>query len=194
MKIQPRFHFSRPLCTVLAALGIALASQVATAGGYNKNFYSDHALVTHVVPIYRTVRITDPRRECHSERVYHSSSHSHGNTAGSTIVGGIIGGVIGHQIGKSFNGGHGKHGGAVLGTLIGASIGHDEASRKHSRHNSGYTTVERSCETVNTYYTEERIDAYRVTYEYNGEIFHARMKHHPGDRIRVKIHVTPSDY
>ncbi len=194
MKFQPHFHFSRQVCTVLTAMSIALAGQVATAAGYSKNFYSDHATVTHVVPIYRTVRISDPQRECHSEQVYHSSGHSHGHSAGSTIAGGIIGGVIGHQIGKRFKGGHGKHGGAILGTLVGAAIGHDESTRRHSRHKNGYTTIERHCETVNAYYTEERIDAYRVTYEYNGEVFHARMKHRPGDRIRVKIHVTPGDY
>ena len=185
---------SRLLCSSLAALIFALAGSFAIAGGYGENFYSDYATVTEVVPIYRSVRIDRPHRECRSERVYHSPRHSRYQTAGATIAGGIIGGVIGHRIGGSFNGGRGRHGGALLGSIIGAAIGHDAVSRRQSNYSHGYTTVENPCSRIHTYYTEERIDAYRVSYEYNGEVFHARMKHHPGDRIRVKISVIPSSY
>ncbi|MEM7208243.1 MAG: glycine zipper 2TM domain-containing protein [Pseudomonadota bacterium] len=178
------------------ALGLAMSATIAVAGGYSRSSYSDHAVVTHVEPIYRTVRISEPHQECWQEEVYHNShSHGHSHSAGSTIVGGIIGGVIGHKVGKSINGSKGKHSGAILGTLIGAAVGNEHAHNRKKRHgHGGYTTVQNHCQTVHTYHTEERIDAYRVTYEYNGQIFYTRMKHRPGDRIRVNIHVTPSAY
>lgn len=179
---------------LLLVLIFTLAGSVAIAGGYSDNFYSDYATVTEVVPIYRTVRIEQPHRHCRSEQVYRSPRRSYGYTAGATIAGGVIGGIIGHQIGGRINGGHGRHGGALLGSLIGAAIGHDTASRRQSTVDRGYTRVNNHCSTIIDYYTEERIDAYRVSYEYNGEVFHARLKHRPGDRIRVKIIVTPSEY
>lgn len=193
MNKQIRTPIIRGAGAVLAALTISLGSSVVIAGGYKHNSFSDHAYVTNVQPIYRTVRISTPQEECWEQEVYHQPQHVSHGSAGSTIVGGIIGGVIGHQIGKKVNGGRGKNGGAILGTLIGAAVGHEKGGHKHVSH-GGYTTVESHCETVETYHTEERVEGYRVTYEYNGEVFHTRMKHHPGDRIRVKVQVTPSAY
>ena len=177
---------------------IGFGGSIAVAGGKPHNSYSDHATVTHVEPVYRTVRVNDPYQECWQEEVYHSGhkrNRRHGHTAGGTIVGGVIGGVIGHSIGKKINGGRGKNGGALLGTLVGAAIGHDHASNHgshgHSHGHGGYTTVENRCKTVDNYHTEERLDGYRVSYEYNGQIFHTRMKYRPGNRIRVSIRVQP---
>jgi uncharacterized protein YcfJ len=189
--MNTQFHL---LCAGLAALIFALAGSVAIAGSYDENFYSDYATVTDVVPIYRSVRIDRPHRQCRSEQIYHSPRRSQGYAAGATIAGGIIGGVIGHQFGGSYNSGRGSHAGALLGSIIGAAVAHDAASHSQSNYSHGYTTVGNHCSTVHSYYTEERIDAYRVSYEYNGEVFHARMKQRPGDRIRVKISVIPSSY
>ena len=188
-----RTQFIRGATAVAAALTISLGSSVVIAGGYKHNSFSDHAYVTDVQPIYRTVKITAPQEECWEQEVYHEPQYvSHGD-AGGTIVGGIIGGVIGHQIGRKVNGGRGKNGGTVLGTLIGAAIGHEKSGHKKVS-KGGYTTVESHCEVVDTYHTEERVEGYRVSYEYNGEVFHTRMKHHPGKRIRVKVQVTPSSH
>ena len=32
---------------------------------------------------------------------------------------------------------------------------------------------------------------YRVSYEYGGEVYTTRMATHPGETIRVRVHVTP---
>ncbi|MEM7292151.1 MAG: glycine zipper 2TM domain-containing protein [Pseudomonadota bacterium] len=190
------FGIIRRTTAVVLAAGLALGGSMAFAGGYSKSSYADHAVVTHVEPIYRTVRISEPHQECWDEEIYRQRRSSHHHSSGSTIVGGIIGGVIGHKIGRSIDGGRGRHGGAVLGTLVGAAIGNDHAKRhhKHGHGQGGYTTVERRCKTTHSYHTEERIDAYRVSYEYNGQIFHTRMRHRPGDRIRVNIQIIPSAY
>lgn len=34
-------------------------------------------------------------------------------------------------------------------------------------------------------------NAYDVAYEYNGRRYTRRMDHHPGDRVRVRVDVTP---
>jgi uncharacterized protein YcfJ len=41
---------------------------------------------------------------------------------------------------------------------------------------------------------EERIDGYRVTYEYNGRRQMTTLPYDPGDRIRVRVDVRPEDY
>ena len=34
-------------------------------------------------------------------------------------------------------------------------------------------------------------NAYDVTYEYNGRQYTRRMDYHPGDRVRVRVDVSP---
>ena len=36
-----------------------------------------------------------------------------------------------------------------------------------------------------------RASAYDVTYEYNGRRYTRRMDYHPGDRVRVRVDVSP---
>ncbi len=38
---------------------------------------------------------------------------------------------------------------------------------------------------------EERIIGWDVTYEYQGEVYQARLQDAPGDRIRIRVAVTP---
>lgn len=145
----------------------------------------DDARVVEVDPIVRRVRVEMPRRECWEEvRTEYPERHQ---TAGPTILGGIIGGVLGSQVGS----GSGRDVATVAGTLIGASIGHDTA-RRTSRAPEEYT-VER-CQTryENTY--EERIEGYRVTYEYLGREYTTQLPYDPGDRIRVRVAVSPAEY
>jgi uncharacterized protein YcfJ len=40
---------------------------------------------------------------------------------------------------------------------------------------------------------EERIDGYRVTYEYNGREYTTRMPYDPGSKIRVRVAVAPAE-
>ena len=40
---------------------------------------------------------------------------------------------------------------------------------------------------------EERIEGYRVTYEYNGREYTTRLPYDPGERIRVRVAVAPAE-
>ncbi len=148
----------------------------------------DDARVLEVDPIVRRVRVESPRRECWDEvQTGYRSTGTHAETAGPMILGGIIGGVIGSQVGR----GRGQDVATVAGTLIGASIGHDSAVRRAS------VPVERTVERCRTRYEDtyqERVDAYRVTYEYLGREYTTELPYDPGDRIRVRVAVSPAEY
>lgn len=148
----------------------------------------DDARVLEVDPIVRRVRVEVPRQECWDEVRTAAPRRRHGEAAGPMILGGIIGSVIGSQVGS----GRGQDVATVAGTLIGASIGHDTAARRASSPPEEYT-VERCATRYQSRY-EERIEGYRVTYEYLGREYTTEMPYDPGDRIEVEVAVTPARY
>jgi uncharacterized protein YcfJ len=136
----------------------------------------------------RQVRIETPRRECWDETRYTQSRPHISDPAvgGRTLLGGIIGGVIGHQIGS----GSGRDAATIAGSVIGAGVGYDAANRRSS------SVQERTVQRCDVRYdrdVEERIDGYRVTYEYNGREYTTRLPYDPGERIRVRVAVAPAE-
>lgn len=161
----------------MLAATLPLGSALAQGGTYTT------ARVQQVVPIMETVRVSHPRRECWDEQVVHTDRGR--NTAGM-VVGGIAGGVVGNR----FGGGSGKTAATVAGTIVGAAIG-DRLTERPAR---SWTTTETQCRTVDSWYEEERTVGYRVQYRYHGDTYWTEMDHHPGDRIRVRVDVTPVRY
>lgn len=172
---------------VIKTLTLATAFTLTSAGAMaGDRYYRDHhdydryekARVTHVEPIYSTVHVTTPHRECWDEPTYRRGSDSYT----STIAGGIIGGVIGNQFGS----GNGKTAMTVAGTLLGGSVGRDAGNR--DRYHARY---EERCRVTESHHHERRIDGYRVTYRYHGQTYTTHMDHHPGKFIPVDVHVEP---
>ena len=77
-------------------LGLIMAT-TATATPHTKSYY-DYAEVTAVEPLYRTVRVSQPIRECRDESVYVNDSRYRSHTP--VILGGVIGGLLGHELGR----------------------------------------------------------------------------------------------
>ena len=183
-----------PILTMTLAAAIAAAP--ASYAGHKwkhqpRDGFYDYAKVIHVEPVVRTVHISVPERECWEEEVRHPVEHVYGpDPAGSMIVGGVIGGVVGHQFGH----GRGRDAATLAGTLIGASIGHDMARRSTQTVVQERVSVEHRCRITDRHETEERVDGYRVTYRYKGETFRTRLPYDPGDRIRVRVGVSPAGY
>jgi uncharacterized protein YcfJ len=118
--------------------------------------------------------------ECYDEQV---PVQGQDNRAGATVVGAIIGGVVGSTIGK----GSGRAAATAAGATVGAVVGNNAGQPA-----AGYT-VERHCRQVEGTGGERHVAAYDVEYRYRGELYNARMSYDPGDRIRVRISVTPAD-
>ncbi|MCZ6641108.1 MAG: glycine zipper 2TM domain-containing protein [Gammaproteobacteria bacterium] len=167
----------RMFALLLLAPGIAFA-----ATSY------DYADVLGVEPIYETVSYAVPHEQCYDERVavHHGRGH-HSSTA--PIFGAIIGGVIGNAVGHHKRN---KQVGTLVGALLGGSIGADIARQHRYRHGRVSYHTEQVCTVVNTYDQEERLVGYRVRYRYAGETYSTRMNRDPGDRLRVRVRVTPA--
>lgn len=141
--------------------------------------YFDEAPVVSVVP--QTERVNYPRQECHTEYVREATSS---RSPVGAIIGGIAGGLLGSQVGK----GNGRVAGAAVGAGVGAVVG----DRIDGSQQSGYSTrpVEH-CATVDNWETVNR--GYLVTYRYNGRDYTTVTDADPGDRIRVRVAVSPDD-
>lgn len=152
--------------------------------GDRDSYYVD-ARVVHVEPMYRTVRVEEPRRECWDEDVYVERPRYRSHTG--TILGGIVGGVLGHELG----GRHHEGIATAAGTVLGASVGRDMSNRRAG--DDGYYSTRERCEVRREYTSEQRIDGYRVTYAYDGREHVTITDYDPGNRIRVRVAVQPHD-
>ena len=86
----------------------------------------------------------------------------------------------------------------LLGALVGSAIASEAAAKRAAyAASSGYgreVTTQR-CETVNETFSEDRIDGYRVTYEYNGRRYATVMPEPPrGDRVRLHVTIEAAGY
>lgn len=137
--------------------------------------------VLRVDPVYdEQGQPTATHEECYDEQV---PVQGPDNRAGATVLGAIIGGVVGSTIGK----GNGRTAATAAGATVGAVVGNNAGQPA-----SGYT-VERHCRQVEGTGGERHVAAYDVEYRYRGELYNARMSYDPGDRIRVRISVTPAE-
>lgn len=136
--------------------------------------------VLDATPVYQTVRRVEPLRECYETQVYERRSRS----STPTILGAILGGALGHAVGR---GNTNKKVGVAVGAILGGSIGSDVG--RHHRHGGHRTRTQ--CELVEEVREEERLLGYDVRYQYNGQVYATRMDRDPGERIRVRVRVTP---
>jgi uncharacterized protein YcfJ len=183
-------------------LGLAAASAGAWADhnrdgyqydgnrGYDRNHRYpdgdyDYARVVNVEPLRRRVRVSEPVRECWDEVAYESDGPLSSRHVGSTLLGGLIGGVIGNQIGR----GDGRQVARAAGAIIGAAIGNNASHNRQGDYYGRERPVER-CEVHYRDSWDERVDGYRVTYEYAGREYTTQMPYDPGERVRIRIDVT----
>jgi uncharacterized protein YcfJ len=153
----------------------------------------DYAKVVDVQPLTTRVRVSTPRRECWDETRYDNGGYAPGphgpQVAGSTLFGAVIGAAIGNQIGH----GHGRHAATAAGAIIGAGIGHDQGMRRYGATVPPQPYTVQRCETRYNEEVQERVDGYRVTYLYHGRRQVTELPYKPGERIRVRVDVTPAE-
>ena len=179
----------RTMKAIAAAAGLALASGAALGDDrYEGDGDYDFAPVVNVEPLRHQVRVSEPVRECWQEANYASDRPFSSNHVGATLLGSAIGIALGNQVGH----GRGKDVARVAGAVIGGAIGHNvSVDRERQEYSDGGRSYER-CDVRYRDSYEERIDGYRVTYEYAGRQYVTRMPYDPGERIRVRVAVTPT--
>lgn len=146
------------------------------------NAHYGWADVLRVDPVYGVARTEVPRQECYDEPVVRREG---GNTTAGTVLGAVIGGVLGNTVGK----GDGRKAATVAGAVVGGAVGNRVASRDDRVVQDSVTR----CEQVRNVSTERRIVGYNVEYRYRGQTYMARMDYDPGERLRVRVSVTPVD-
>jgi uncharacterized protein YcfJ len=169
---------------VFAALGISAPS---AADRYSAQYA--YARVVSSEPIVRVVTVRTPVRECRNETEYYEVTRAAPGTVASTVAGAVIGGVVGHQFGS----GHGNDGATFAGTLLGAAVGNTIAQAQFGQVYEQYARPVQRCRTMMRESREERIDGYRVVYQFQGQKYATRMPYDPGRELRVRVDVRPAE-
>ncbi|HET9034167.1 MAG TPA: glycine zipper 2TM domain-containing protein [Dokdonella sp.] len=174
------------------SVGMAVAC-VNLAWSQDRGYGDDRAIdnsrlawadVLRVDPVYGNIVSSRPREECYDSNVDHRYDTRGNNTAG-TVIGAIVGGALGNQVGK----GDGRKAATVAGAVIGGAIGNNQA-RRDDRY---YSETQTNCRTVSESYSERRIVGYDVQYRYRGDVYMSHLDYDPGERMRVRISVTPAE-
>ncbi len=192
----------------LSLIAGGMMSSMAFADYRKHEAYTDFARVTDVEPIYETVVKSVPVEQCWSERVPvrhtnygHRRHHDRYESATPTLIGAIIGGALGNELGSKKRN---KQIGVAVGGLLGASIGRDIGrDRAHERHgdyqtqhagyDKEYQLVER-CDVNHETYEEKEVVGYNVAYRYKGRTYETVTDNDPGDKLKVRVAVTPLTY
>lgn len=161
---------------------------VALSAGHDGGDFVIEAPVTRVEPLVTIVDVSTPKEVCWNEAVRERTRGHRSNTP--VIVGGAIGGLLGGALG---DGRRSRRGLAAVGALLGAGIGYQKSVR-NARPARTYVTTQRVCEIEQVTHQEERIDGYRVTYEYRGRTFVTHTATAPGATIPVTVSVQPVTY
>jgi uncharacterized protein YcfJ len=158
---------------------ISLFCLNVSAASYAAEF-EDSARVLRVVE--QTEQVNVPQQECRTEYVQVQQRQERG--VGGAIIGGVAGGILGNQVG----GGHGRTAATAAGAVVGALVG----DRMENNNVSGGTVTEQPvqrCRTVDRW--ETRVNGYAVTYEYRGHEYTTVLPRDPGDRLRLRVALTP---
>ena len=152
--------------------------------------------VLRVDPVYEENSSGEqtPPPPCYEEQVPvrggpQAEDDSGKRTAGG-VLGAIVGGILGHQVGKGDGRKIATVGGAAAGAVVGSNIAANSGNERQDAPPQKYT-IERRCPGGDP--NGRHIAAYDVEYRYRGDVYTARLGYDPGDRIRVKVNVTPAD-
>lgn len=144
--------------------------------------------VLRVDPVYEAFVSREPSEQCYEEPTRYRE-RSGGDATGGTVLGAIIGGVLGNTVGK----GDGRRAATVAGAVVGGVVGHDIDKNNGSAAGRDYRGSRQHCQTVEIEREDQRIAGYDVQYRFRGEVFMSRLNYDPGQRLRVRVAVTPAE-
>jgi uncharacterized protein YcfJ len=132
-------------------------------------------------PVYAKVEDSNPEEVCEDVEVRRTR---HNGSGAGAVIGAIVGAALGNQVGK----GDGRKAATVAGAVIGGTIGH-EAGEDSDR---SYSDVETQCHVEENIQTRRELIGYDVEYRYRGEVYYTRLDTDPGDRLRIRVAVSPA--
>ena len=192
------------LCAISSAVQADVAQTQAhsTPATRDDNARYGWADVLRVDPVYEDAAPeaadtpATPPQPCYEEQVpVRTPPSAQEDDSGKRTVGGvlgaIVGGILGHQVGKGDGRKVATVGGAAAGAVVGSKLAADSDNGRQDAPVQKYTIV-RHCPGGESNATR-RIAAYDVEYRYRGDVYTSRLSYDPGDRIRVKVNVTPAD-
>lgn len=165
------------LLVLLPGLAVAQTQYSTPYQASGENVTYGYAQVLRATPAYEIVRTRTPEQRCDGQAV-----RDGGDPTGGTVVGAIVGGALGNQAGK----GDGRKAATVAGAVLGGVIG------RNVDRNNGSASGQR-CRTVEVEREERRVAGYDVEYLFKGEKYMSRLDYDPGNRLRVRVAVTPDD-
>lgn len=145
------------------------------------------AQVVDVQPIVETVSERIPHEICREETVrVVDRRYGRYSRAVPTAVGAVLGGAVGNVLGRNSSK---EDVITVAGAVLGGTIGNNRAGPNVN--GDSYYVTEDVCTTEYEYRERERINGYRVSYQYGDSIYETRMDRDPGATIAVRVNLQP---
>ncbi|KFN49379.1 glycine zipper 2TM domain-containing protein [Arenimonas composti] len=138
-----------------------------------ENVSYGYAQVLRADEVVETVRTRTPEERCDGDRRDDAAA------ARGTVIGAIVGAAVGNQIGD----GDGRRAATVAGAVVGGAVGR-RVAEENAEPRPGCYIVEVERE-------ERQVVGYDVEYMYKGEKYMSRLPWDPGNRLRIRVSVTP---
>ncbi|MBE1159983.1 glycine zipper 2TM domain-containing protein [Dyella sp. 7MK23] len=137
--------------------------------------------VLRVDPVYGVTRTATPTQQCYDQQVVQQTPSNKGI---GTVLGAVVGGVLGSTIGH----GRGNTAATVGGAVVGGAVGNSVASGGQT-----YSSTQTVCQPGTQVAEQRQIIGYDVEYRYHGDVYMSRLSYDPGERLRVRVNVSPAD-
>ncbi len=138
-----------------------------------ENVSYDYAQVLRADEVVEQVLAVVPEERCGE-----TDHRQDGRAAGGTVIGAIVGAALGNQVGD----GSGRTLATVAGAVAGGAIGNSLARERQQPDGCEWVDVERA---------QSQVVGYDVEYMYKGEKYLSRLPYDPGNRLRIRVSVTP---
>ena len=136
-------------------------------------------------PIYETVQEARPTEVCADVSTEHNRRYD--NTNAGTVIGALVGAALGNQVG----GGDGRRAATVAGAVVGGAVGREVDASNNPQGTE--RSVRSECRVVDQYVERKEVVGYDVQYRFRGEVYSSRMDYDPGEKLRVRVAVSPAD-
>ena len=140
-----------------------------------ENVSYGYAQVLRADEVFETVRTRTPEERCDDVERRDPGAANRG-----TVIGAIVGAALGNQVGD----GDGRTAATVAGAVVGGAVGRNVAENRAREAQPG-------CHIVEVEREERQVVGFDVEYMYKGEKYMSRLPYDPGNRLRIRVSVTP---